>query len=194
MAGVRQFDAEAVLAKAEDVFRLRGYEATSMLDIASATGVQRGSLYNTFGDKEALFLMAFARFGARFLDTVRGCLTGEDPAAALTRLFDTAIAGMTAGTPPRGCLSTKTATQGDVPGPRIRGEVRGFLEQLEEIVRSYLAQPACAARLALPSDEAARLIVTMTRGLAVMECVHADGAVLRATARSLVTLIAPPRP
>ena len=193
MAGVRQFDEDEVLAKAEDVFRLRGFEATSMLDIASATGVQRGSLYNAFGDKEALFLRTFARFGARFLDTVRGTLTGDDPNAALNRMLDATIDGMTAGTPPRGCLSTKTATQGDVPGPRIRGEVRDFLARLEETVRSYLAQPACAARLALPADAAARLIITLTRGLAVMECVQSDAARLRATARSLVTLIAPPR-
>jgi len=40
------------------VFWAEGYEATSMQDLVEAMGINRGSLYGTFGGKRALFLAA----------------------------------------------------------------------------------------------------------------------------------------
>ena len=53
MAGVRQFDEQEVIAVALDVFWRKGLHDATMQDLAAATGVQRGSLYNAYGDKEA---------------------------------------------------------------------------------------------------------------------------------------------
>jgi TetR/AcrR family transcriptional regulator, transcriptional repressor for nem operon len=55
MAGVRQFDRADVLDRAMVLFWKRGYEATSIRDLLTATGINRGSLYATFGDKKRLF-------------------------------------------------------------------------------------------------------------------------------------------
>jgi TetR/AcrR family transcriptional repressor of nem operon len=52
MAGVKQFNREDVLNRAMDVFWRWGYESTSIEDLVEATGIDRGSLYNTFGNKE----------------------------------------------------------------------------------------------------------------------------------------------
>ncbi|HEY3598811.1 MAG TPA: TetR/AcrR family transcriptional regulator [Paraburkholderia sp.] len=54
----RQFDTNAVLAKAGKVFWGHGYHATSIDDLVKATGVLRGSLYGVFGDKHGLMLAA----------------------------------------------------------------------------------------------------------------------------------------
>ena len=59
MAGVRQFDEGAMIATALDLFWRQGLAATSMPDLAQATGIQRGSLYNAYGDKETIFLRSF---------------------------------------------------------------------------------------------------------------------------------------
>ncbi|WP_297356008.1 helix-turn-helix domain-containing protein [Paraburkholderia sp.] len=48
MAMVRQFDEETVLDKVLDVFWQKGWQATSMADLADAANVQRGSLYHAF--------------------------------------------------------------------------------------------------------------------------------------------------
>jgi TetR/AcrR family transcriptional regulator, transcriptional repressor for nem operon len=58
MVGVRQFDEERVLARALEVFREKSLRTASMQDLARATGVQRGSLYDAYGNKEELFLRA----------------------------------------------------------------------------------------------------------------------------------------
>src|SRR6202011_688874 len=62
MAGVKQFDRDEVLDRAMAAFWTRGYEATSIDDLVQATGIGRGSLYGTFGDKRQLFLAALDHY------------------------------------------------------------------------------------------------------------------------------------
>ena len=52
----RKLSREAILEIAMDVFWKKGYEATSIADILSATGLHKGSLYQTFNDKKTLFI------------------------------------------------------------------------------------------------------------------------------------------
>ena len=58
----KQFDSDAVLDKAMQAFWARGYEATSMQDLVDCMGINRGSLYATFGDKHSLFIQALRRY------------------------------------------------------------------------------------------------------------------------------------
>ena len=58
----REFEVDDVLDRAIEVFRERGYEASSMADIERATGLNTSSIYNTFGSKEALFNRSLARY------------------------------------------------------------------------------------------------------------------------------------
>lgn len=188
MAGVRQFDEGEMLAEALDVFWRKGLRATTMQDIAQATGVLRGSLYNAYGGKEEIFLLAFDAYAGRFLAGARRALDSTpDPEQALQALFDAAIASMTSGSPARGCLSTKTATEPAALGdPRLQAQLRGMLDELHGIILAALSTDAARARLALSPEEAADLVVTFTRGLAVMERVYQDPAHLERIAAALV--------
>ena len=194
MAGVRQFDEEQVLSQALALFWRQGLRETSMLQLAEATGVQRGSLYHAYGSKETLFQLAFERYAARFLTAAKGALEEPDPRQALLTFFDIAIANMTQGTPPRGCLTTKTAAQLDSAGKPVRQQLRALLDELEEAVREALSGKAARKRLVLEPAEAARVIVIFTRGLAVRERVHGSPKRLRASAAALVrALFAEPK-
>ncbi|QPC41532.1 TetR/AcrR family transcriptional regulator [Kaustia mangrovi] len=185
MVGVRQFDEEAVLAAALETFWRQGFAATSMPDLARATGVQRGSLYNAFGDRETLFLRAFDLYETRFLEAAEASLQGDDAEGMLDRFFDTAIATMTHGSPARGCLTTKTATDGSLASDRVGERVRGLLTALADIVEAALTRPGMSRQLVLDPGETAQVVVTFTRGLAVMERVHGDPAALRRNAAAL---------
>ena len=186
LAGVRQFDEAAMLEEALALFWRQGAAATSMLDLAAATGVQRGSLYNAYGDKEAIFLRAFDLYAARFLEGARASLEGDDAGLVLRRFFDTVIANMTSGTPARGCLTTKTAGDGSLASERIKEKLGGFLDRLAAIVEAALSRPAIRAGLALEPAQAAMVVVTFTRGLAVMERVHGDRTALARAADGLI--------
>ena len=127
MVGVRQFDEQEVIALALDVFWRKGLNDATMQDLAAATGVQRGSLYNAYGDKEAIFLRAFDRYAADFLASVEQLLAEGGVAARLTKFFDSAIVNMTGGSPPRGCLTTRTALNAGISSEAVRERVQDLL-------------------------------------------------------------------
>jgi len=64
MARQKEFDQDEVLHKAMEVFWTRGYEGTSIRDLVEHTGINRQSIYDTFGDKHSLFLQALDRYRA----------------------------------------------------------------------------------------------------------------------------------
>ncbi|MGO4546692.1 TetR/AcrR family transcriptional regulator [Paenibacillus sp. 2TAB23] len=63
MARPKEFDPEQVLKKIMELFWKNGYYATSIDDILAVTGIGRKSLYDTFGDKQALYLAALRFYG-----------------------------------------------------------------------------------------------------------------------------------
>ena len=62
MPRAKEFDPEMVLDKAMDLFWTKGYEATSIKALVDHMGINRFSLYSTFGDKHQLFLRACDRY------------------------------------------------------------------------------------------------------------------------------------
>lgn len=66
----RKFDKEEALDAVLCVFWRKGYEGTSYVDLTEAAGVERPALYAAFGNKEALFRQALARYQERYLDFI----------------------------------------------------------------------------------------------------------------------------
>ena len=62
MPRVKSFDEKEVLDKAIHLFWKQGYTATSIQDLVTHLGINRASLYDTFGDKEELFKKAFEQY------------------------------------------------------------------------------------------------------------------------------------
>ena len=62
MARQKEFDRDEALLKAMEVFWSRGYEGTSIQDLVTHMRVNRQSIYDTFGDKHSLFLLALDRY------------------------------------------------------------------------------------------------------------------------------------
>src|SRR3954463_5290298 len=62
MARVREFDTDAAVVQAMDLFWLGGYEATSVRDLTEHLGIGQGSLYAAFGSKEGLYRASLAHY------------------------------------------------------------------------------------------------------------------------------------
>lgn len=168
MVGVRQFDEQEVIALALDVFWQKGLHDATMQDLAEATGVQRGSLYHAYGDKEAIFLRAFDQYAKDFLESVGSLIAEGDVATRLRNFFDSAVVNMTSGSPPRGCLTTRTALNAGISSEAVRTRVQALLGRLEQAVSKAISS-APGGRPAAEANRLARVVVTFTRGLAVME-------------------------
>ncbi|OBC01842.1 hypothetical protein A5784_17245 [Mycobacterium sp. 852013-50091_SCH5140682] len=187
MVGVRRFDEQVVLDQALAVFAELGYRSATMGDLASATGVQRGSLYNAYGAKDEIFLRVFGAYATRFLDGAARALDEADPASALGSFFEYCIDAITrAGV--QGCLSTRTAIEAAADSSRVAGAVRTMLDDLGQIVCAALERlDSGLGSLRVDPRAAARLVVTTTRGLAVMERAGYTAEELRQIAGDLVT-------
>jgi AcrR family transcriptional regulator len=109
----RTFDESDVVAAARDEFWLRGYAATSVDDLTSATGLGKGSLYGAFGDKHQLFLRALNDYIGSALDGIRAQL--HDPAYSaydrLTRHMRAQVKAIAADKARRGCMMAKSAAE-----------------------------------------------------------------------------------
>ena len=62
MARQKKFDKEEVLEKAMETFWRFGFEGTSMQSLIKSMGINRSSLYETFGDKRSLFEAAITHY------------------------------------------------------------------------------------------------------------------------------------
>jgi TetR/AcrR family transcriptional regulator, transcriptional repressor for nem operon len=107
----KQFNKDEALDQALQAFWAHGYEATSLQDLVDCTGVNRGSLYATYGGKHALFLAAL-----RMYDERRRRLLGEfekrhPPREAIRRVFNAFIDEVSEKGGNRGCFLTNSALE-----------------------------------------------------------------------------------
>jgi len=105
---------------------------------------------------------------------------------ALTAFFTFTIRSISQGSPSRGCLSTKVAIELDPESPRQRAALKKMFDLLESALMKALDTPEARAQLAISPEQATAIIVTMTRGIAVMERVYSDPKRLRQTTAALV--------
>jgi len=109
----RKTDPEAVLETSIELFWEKGYEGTSMNDLAAATGMAKPGLYATFGDKETLYAKALRRYaetgGAAVFDDL---ITSPDPLDVVVRRSLRQLAdGTTEKNGPGGCLLVNTLVE-----------------------------------------------------------------------------------
>lgn len=83
----KSFDPEAVLAKAMDVFWEKGYDAASITDLTAAMGINRFSLYDTFGDKHTLYLRALEFYQQSVVSSLIEKIDGISSLEALESFF-----------------------------------------------------------------------------------------------------------
>jgi TetR/AcrR family transcriptional repressor of nem operon len=87
MARPKEFDPDAALERAMDLFHRQGYEATSMQELVDELGVGRGSLYETFGSKQQLFNACLARYGTGLTDYLAQLSDADKPLDAIRAII-----------------------------------------------------------------------------------------------------------
>lgn len=151
MARPREFDQDRVLGRATDVFWRYGYAGASLERIDRATGLQRGSLYNAFGDKHGLFLACLDHYGAKEIGAAVALLSVPGRAQGkVRRLFGAAVAAVRDRGDRRGCLLCNTAVEVAPHDPEVAARVVAHLGALrgafEGALRADGAMSAAEAR------------------------------------------------
>ena len=190
----REFDHDDVLRIAFDRFWRNGVRGTSLADIAREASVQRGSLYNAFGSKEALFLVAYERYADEYLKSVAKALGAGTLRKRLIAFFDMTIANMCAGSPARGCPTTRglmelASVDGEGLDENARQAFADLVARIIGLVQDALTEGVERGEFNGVPAIAALHIVSVTRGLAVLERAFGDETQLRRIARHTVDLV-----
>ena len=193
----RAFDREAALDGAMVAFWTKGYTATSIEDLVIRMGIQRGSLYATFGDKRSLFLSALGRYQRVVTRELLAALEAPGSGlAAIRRFFRLRVEGSLDRRRPPGCLVTNSAVE---LSPRDRGaaaRVGGALATLEATFLRALERARAQGELAATRDlrALARFLTSSAQGLSVMAKARPERAVLEDIVEVVLAALAAGQP
>jgi AcrR family transcriptional regulator len=139
----RKFTDTAVLDALVALFWEQGYESTSLADIVAATGLNKSSLYNSFGSKEELFQMALNRYAdarSEMMFTVLG--QGTRGLDDVTAWFEGLWSEVTAGGNRHGCLVVNTSTEFGQREPGVTDIGTRFAARIADGLRAAFTRAA----------------------------------------------------
>ncbi len=170
MARPREFDHDEVLYQAMVLFWRQGYAATSIAQLCDAMGISRQSLYDSFGDKHALFLAAIDRYCAMMSDQVLAGLMAPD--AALPELHQAAVGviDFLVQFPDRpACLMANTTLEVAARDPAVAAKIKAYNTAMETAFTHALGNARRRGQIAANAAPAAlaRYLVGVHNGLIV---------------------------
>jgi AcrR family transcriptional regulator len=179
----RAFDEEAVLDRAAEVFWRHGYEGASLSALTSAMGINRPSLYATFGSKEQLFRRTFARYHETQAAVARAALDQPTVYAAVEAFLRSGADGLTAGEHPPGCLSIQGGLACSAENAGISDILAAGRAATEAALEERLSRAAHEGDLADGTDvrALARFVMALSEGHAVHAAAGASREDLQAS-------------
>jgi AcrR family transcriptional regulator len=165
----RAFSEEAALDAAMRVFWEKGYEGASLADLTEAMGINRPSLYATFGDKQALFLRAMEQYANGPAHYLRAALDQPSAHAVIEALLRGSVKLLSDPRNPRGCLSVQGGTACGTAAEPIKQALIDWRKKGEaEIVKRF---KRARAEGDLPAEldplDLARYVATVLNGLGI---------------------------
>ena len=132
MARPREFDEAAVLDAAIERFWQRGYEATSVRDLADEMNIAGASLYNAFGDKRLLYERALNRYlDQTFRERIRRLEPSLPPREAIVAFLQEIIKRSLTDKQRRGCMLVNSAIESAPHDSKFLEIVATFLDEVE---------------------------------------------------------------
>jgi TetR/AcrR family transcriptional repressor of nem operon len=178
----KNFDVEEALHKAMQAFWARGYEATSMQDLVDCMGVNRGSLYATYGDKRAVFLAALRMYDEKQRRKLLADIeAGYEPREAIRQMFLAFMANVSEAGGNRGCFLTNTALELAPHDPEIGQVVAHAQREIEAFFARMIRKAKALSEIPehVKPTETARGLLASLIGLVVLTRSRPEKALLQ---------------
>ena len=192
MAGKKSFVPEEALSKAMESFWRQGYDATSVQDLVNSMGINRGSLYDTFGDKHALFLACLDHYNHHRHSNAVGAAGSPDAAKGAIVACIQGLVDQSLGDPlQKGCLITNSAVELGVQDRDVASRVQSVLKRLEAGFYQALGRARAKGELGYQGElrPLAQFLTSSLQGLRVMSKVNPDPALLQGIATVILTTL-----
>lgn len=185
------FNEAEVLDKAIHLFWKKGYSATSIQDLVSHLGINRASLYDTYGDKEKLFQKAFEHYRDINTKSFIHFLQNEpDVKPGLKKLFERAVDECICDKEKKGCFVVNTTTE-LIPGDeKIVRMLEENKKTYENLFLEYLKKGEAQGEFQGKDLKAiASLLFTLYSGIKVVSKIQTDKNEMMNTVNLALTLL-----
>lgn len=189
------FDRDQVLKNAMTVFWHKGYAATSMKDLLSATGLHQGSLYSAFTNKRELYLEALTcYFDQMIADMAQVLVSSSSPLQAIHTLFDGILAECVQDEKGSGCLIINSITELSAHDEDVMQRLNIMDKKMTIMLGDKLAAAQQQGELdnSMDPQQQARLLLTGSKGLRVYALLKPGEEALSEVVTSLLQAL--PRP
>ncbi|MDJ0588888.1 MAG: TetR/AcrR family transcriptional regulator [Pleurocapsa sp. MO_226.B13] len=166
----KKFEPEVALEKAMEVFWKRGYEAASLAELLQHMGISRKSMYDTFGNKQSLFLKALEYYAQTRLRSIKEQLLSSGSPLGNIELLLQSMSETHGRSGSKGCLLGTCAADFNTDDLEIAPILRSYYSKLENIYCEAITKAQAAGELnsqANPRD-LARMLLCTTQGVALV--------------------------
>jgi len=171
MARPVEFDKETVLINAMEQFWLEGYEASSVQKLLDATDINRGTLYNSFGDKDTFFKSCVKKYNDLLKADIQNTLGNTRLGAwkAIEAYFDTAIVSAPSNQRVLGCLLVNSVCESINWEKDIQKVVKNSMNILRKamLARTRELEKARQLKRGIKAENAADILMNLYNGLMV---------------------------
>ncbi len=170
MARPQQFDYQQVLHEAMQLFWLKGYANTSIKDLTQVTGLQPGSLYGAFKNKQGLFIEALDNyFDNVYSEVSRILLSEEDGLKRIRQFFEYVIRQMENDEATKSCLMVNTLLELPANDEIISQKLNIMFARIEALFNQVLIDAQKNGTLAAEAgpESMAKMLMSNLMGLQV---------------------------
>ena len=171
MARPVEFDEAEVLTKAMEQFWKEGYESSSIQKLLDCAGINRGTLYNSFGGKENFFRLCVEhyndRINAQLAETLNDDALG--PWEAINRFFELSVVGVSGRKRSLGCLLVNSLCESVNHNRNLKRLIRASLANIRKPMAHRLEQAKQKGKLkkGVSTDFATEVVMNLLHGLRV---------------------------
>lgn len=165
----RTFNHDEALDHAMHVFWQKGFESTSLNELTSAMGIQPPSLYAAFGNKQALFEQALARYLSGPVAFMHGALNEPTAYAVAERILRRTAEFLTERRSRRGCMTIQAALAGGKEAEPVRRKLIAVRVKEQDALRRRFERAKSEGDLPESVDAAdlARFVTAVFQGMTV---------------------------
>lgn len=152
------------------MFWRQGYKATSIEDLAGAMAINRFSLYDTFGDKQALYLKALEKYRRDCTTDLLSALDGGDGLAAIESYFERLAEVLSSDLGRRGCLMQNATVECAGGNAAVAASAHAFNDHVQDLLHQALERARADGTLNLGGElrDRARGLFALAQGMMVM--------------------------
>jgi len=168
MARPRIYDEDVVINKALSLFWQKGFSDTSSRDLIAATGISNGSLFNSFGDKNKLYLACLQKYDAVYISALEHLLVSDIPfRKKIKKIFEGTAKKLADGSGYEGCFYFNSSVDSGIHDHAICTLTLAIKHRLEQAFRTAVDLAKKTGQLSVKSDgtDLAQYLMTVTTGL-----------------------------